>query len=116
MFLQEGLISQHEAHINSPNHRGPGHYKKPIASLKTVRKGESGAPASAHHRCALSFIPWLLDISLNVIFSETWSLTKPFSTVNYSIWDIKSNAYKNTDFILISVEKKKNQFPHQYHS
>ena len=84
-----------------------------------VREGENGAPASAHHRCALSFIPWLLninDISLNVIFSETWSLTKPFSTVNYFIWDIKSNAYKSTDFILISIEKKKNQFPHQYHS
>ena len=47
MFLQEGLISHHEAHINIHNHRGLGHYKKPIASIKTVRKGENGAPASA---------------------------------------------------------------------
>lgn len=96
-----------------------GTVNKPISSIKMVKKGENGAPASANHRCALSFVPWLLninDISLNVIFSETWSLTKPFSTVNYFIWDIKSNAYKSTDFILISIEKKKNQFPHQYHS
>lgn len=96
-----------------------GTVNKPISSIKMVKKGENGAPASANHRCALSFFPWLLninDISLNVIFSETWSLTKPFSTVNYFIWDIKSNAYKSTDFILISIEKKKNQFPHQYHS
>lgn len=85
-----------------------GTINKPISSIKMVKKGENGAPASANHRCALSFVPWLLninDISLNVIFSETWSLTKPFSTVNYFIWDIKSNAYKSTDFILISIEK-----------
>lgn len=96
-----------------------GTVNKPISSIKMAKKRENGAPASANHRCALSFVPWLLninDISLNVIFSETWSLTKPFSTVNYFIWDIKSNAYKSTDFILISIEKKKNQFPHQYHS
>ena len=85
-----------------------GTINKPISSIKMVKKGENGAPASANHRRALSFVPWLLNIngiSLNVIFSETWSLTKPFSTVNYFIWDIKSNAYKSTDFILISIEK-----------